>query len=52
MLCGSDSILLLMNDGNIFIINEFLEFNKIKKLPKIVEISISTNKYAALDINN
>ena len=52
MLCGKNSILLLMNDGDIFLINEFLDLIKIRKIPKVVEISLSSNKYAALDINN
>jgi len=30
MLCGRDSILLLMNDGDIFFINEFLDSIKIR----------------------
>ena len=41
-----------MNDGDLFVINEFFEQIKIKNLPKVVEISSSTSKYAAMDINN
>lgn len=41
-----------MNDGDLFVINEYFKQIKIRNLPKVVEISSSTNKYAALDVNN